>query len=299
MLVHGAMIAGWMLLIDRGLRASVWEVIPVILMPFVVFAMTALCGMVIRRGITAGLVAVMALVGLVVVAAPLARMSMLPEALLPTVPLVLLAVTWAWSRDWILETPGPGRWLRLAVLLATAGGVVFAVHVGSRVWGVPDVSPGFDRGRRSSRAYAVDEAGGRTRRPRYREASRRPDSEEDQKAWDKRASCLKRANSRARRAGSWRGISRSAGSVSCWRGRDERARRRLLEPIRRPGRCRVASSSGSTGRGRDLASLTREHVGALSGIRGLGRRASRRRHGRVRGDARRGPGTTCAWSCSG
>ena len=50
-------------------------------------------------------------------------------------------VSWAWRRDWIMDRPAPGRWLRLGILLSGALAVLFAGYVGFRVWSVPDVGP--------------------------------------------------------------------------------------------------------------------------------------------------------------
>ena len=84
------------------------------------FTVAQFCGMTIRRGITAGVVAI-ALSSLVVIPQlTLYNTSMIPAWGLLAVPFCLLAITWAWSGDWLLERPGSGRWLRLGLLSASA-----------------------------------------------------------------------------------------------------------------------------------------------------------------------------------
>ncbi len=103
-----------------------------------------LCGMVIPRGITACLVAIVGAAMIGVFQGALLSMRMLPWAIPLLIPLSLLGVSWAWSADWMLERPGLARWGRLALLLTGAFALVIAAHVGLRVYGVPDVGPGFD-----------------------------------------------------------------------------------------------------------------------------------------------------------
>ncbi len=112
-----------------------------LLMLLVVFGVATICGMAFRRGITAlvlGLVLAWALV--------MPLLMMISMKLLPTpgpvfVAIALLAVSWAWSRDWILDRPAPGRWLRLGIFLTGAIAVLSAGYIGFRVWSVPDMGP--------------------------------------------------------------------------------------------------------------------------------------------------------------
>ena len=103
------------------------------------FASGALCGMVFRRGITAALVS---LVVWLAVSMPLSVMVS-SQVLWPTrlfwVPVAILAVTWAWSGDWLLGRPGFGRWARLGAYSAAAVVVLFSAHVAERVWSVPAI----------------------------------------------------------------------------------------------------------------------------------------------------------------
>ena len=63
---------------------------------------------------------------------------MLPSWGLFVISPALLVVGWAWSRDWLLDRPGPARWVRLSLLLAVATGVLFLGYVVHRVESVPD-----------------------------------------------------------------------------------------------------------------------------------------------------------------
>ena len=104
-------------------------------------AIPILCGMVIRRGITAGMVALLVLVLVLPVLSGLFAMGILPRVFLLLVPLAFLAVSFAWSRDWLLDRPGARRWVKLAVLLVGCFGALFAAYVAVRVLGVPTLDP--------------------------------------------------------------------------------------------------------------------------------------------------------------
>ncbi len=104
-------------------------------------AIPILCGMVIRRGITAGMVALLVLVLVLPVLSGLFAMGMLPRVFFLLVPLAFLAVSFAWSRDWLLDRPGARRWVKLAVLLVGCFGALFAAYVAVRVLGVPTLDP--------------------------------------------------------------------------------------------------------------------------------------------------------------
>jgi hypothetical protein len=104
------------------------------------FAVAQLCGIAIRRGITA---LVAALVVTLALAVPLLALviavPMLPPLGLPAVAVALLAVSWAWSGDWLMDRPAPGRWLRLGLLLFGTFTVLLGWYAGFRAWSVPDV----------------------------------------------------------------------------------------------------------------------------------------------------------------
>jgi hypothetical protein len=105
------------------------------------FAVGQLCGMAIRRGITAGVVALVATMGLGLAQVGMVRALLMPVWGLVVVPVALLAATWAWSGDWLLDRPAPGRWVRLGVILVGLTAVLFGGYTGGRVWAVPDAGP--------------------------------------------------------------------------------------------------------------------------------------------------------------
>jgi hypothetical protein len=105
------------------------------------FAVGQLCGMAIPRGITAGVVALVTSLGLGYAQVEMVRSMMLPIWGLAAMPLALLAVTWAWSGDWLLERPAPGRYVRLGSLLLAVVGTLLGGYAGVRIWGIPDAGP--------------------------------------------------------------------------------------------------------------------------------------------------------------
>ncbi len=111
------------------------------LSPLLFFAVAQLTGMVIRRGITAVVVALVLGLALAVPQSALVNYQMLPVAALFVPPAVLLAITWAWSGDWLFDRPAPGRWLRLGVLLIGTSFLVAGGYIGYRAWSIPDPGP--------------------------------------------------------------------------------------------------------------------------------------------------------------
>jgi len=115
--------------------------IPLVVQIASTFAAGVWCGMVFRRGITAGLVSL--IFWLVVCLPPF--FLVMGRLMWPThliwVPVAILAVTWAWSGDWLLDRPGIGRWARLG--LYSIGVVVglSSAYVAERVWNVPTIPP--------------------------------------------------------------------------------------------------------------------------------------------------------------
>jgi len=104
-------------------------------------AISILCGMVIRRGTTAGTVALLVLILVMPPLIGLYAMRMLPSVFWLLVPLAFLAVSFGWSRDWMLDRPGARRWVKLAALLAGCFGALFAAYIAVRVEGVPTLDP--------------------------------------------------------------------------------------------------------------------------------------------------------------
>ena len=111
-------------------------VIPTALALFSTIAVGQFCGMTIRRGITAGVVAIVVYLTLAFIQIGLVAGGMMSLGFAMLTPLAMLAVTWAWSGDWMLDRPGYGRWARLAGLVAGASTLLFSGYVGERVWGV-------------------------------------------------------------------------------------------------------------------------------------------------------------------
>jgi hypothetical protein len=109
-------------------------------LPFA-FAVGLLCGMVIPRGITAGLVALVIAITVGSAQVALVRGEMLPMWGLAAMPVALLAVTWAWRGDWLLDRPAPGRYVRLGLILTTTFGMLLGGYAGVRAWGIPDPGP--------------------------------------------------------------------------------------------------------------------------------------------------------------
>jgi hypothetical protein len=106
------------------------------------FAVGQLCGMVVRRGITAWVTTVLVLLLVWLPLGLLLSFGLLPpvEGLLVP-PLALLAVSWAWRRDWMFERSGPGRWVRLGLLVTGAVVVCTGLYISERRYGVPDADP--------------------------------------------------------------------------------------------------------------------------------------------------------------
>ncbi|AGA27592.1 ABC transporter permease [Singulisphaera acidiphila] len=105
------------------------------------FAVGTLAGMVFRRRITAGMIAVVVWLAIVPLQSGLAILGMVPHWTLLLTPIALLIISRAWAGDWLDARPGPARWLRLAGY-AVAPSVVFsAAFIANRAWGVPDPGP--------------------------------------------------------------------------------------------------------------------------------------------------------------
>jgi len=105
------------------------------------FGVAQLCGMAIHRGITAVAVALVTGLALVIPLVSLAVAHMLPVQGLLVISAGLLAISWAWSGDWLLDRPAPGRWLRLGLLLTGTFALLLGWYAGFRAWSLPDVGP--------------------------------------------------------------------------------------------------------------------------------------------------------------
>ena len=146
----GAVAAAWVIALavfpDWGRIGPRREEVVVTLISAVLhaFALGQLCGLVIRRGITAGLVALLLMFLVFIPQIGLTAAQMVPAWSALIVPAILLAISFAWAGDWMLDRPGARRWVRLAVLTVVPFGLLFSGYVAFRAWGVPDRPFPFD-----------------------------------------------------------------------------------------------------------------------------------------------------------
>jgi hypothetical protein len=105
------------------------------------FAVALLCGMTIARGLTAAVIALVTTLALEVPQLALVSAVLLPIQGLLAIPVALLLVSWAWSGDWLLDRPAPGRWLRLGSMLTGTFAVLLGIYTAFRAWSVPDIGP--------------------------------------------------------------------------------------------------------------------------------------------------------------
>lgn len=136
------------------------------------FAIALLCGMAFRRGIMAGMVALIATLAVIIpMLAGLAAQVVFPWHW-PYVAIGLLAASWAWSGDWLRDAPGWGRWARLALCAAAAPAILAPLYIADRARGVRELPPHqveafFQRSRVVAPVPEGDNAA-----PLYREAYR-------------------------------------------------------------------------------------------------------------------------------
>jgi hypothetical protein len=104
-------------------------------------AVALVCGMAIRRGITAVVIAMVTSVALTIPLLALLTADMLPLRGLLIIPAGLVAVSWAWRGDWLLDRPGPGRWVRLGLLFTGMSTLIAGWYAGYRAWSIRDVGP--------------------------------------------------------------------------------------------------------------------------------------------------------------
>jgi hypothetical protein len=105
------------------------------------FVVGLLCGMTILRGITAGMVAlVLVIAGPMILGYPM-YMGLVPGWVAAAVPFVILAVSWAWSGDWLLDLPGVWKWVKLALLLLGGLAAIFGLYVYDRTMTLPALDP--------------------------------------------------------------------------------------------------------------------------------------------------------------
>jgi ABC-type transport system involved in multi-copper enzyme maturation permease subunit len=106
-----------------------------------IFAISMLCGMAIRRGITAWLLAMVAAGVIILPTFALVATEMLPMWGPAVLPPAFLLISWLWSGDWLYDRPAPGRWIRLGLMLTVMTTTLSGGYVAIRAWGVPDSPP--------------------------------------------------------------------------------------------------------------------------------------------------------------
>jgi hypothetical protein len=122
---------------------------------FEAFVVALFTGQVVRRNITAFVVALLAFFLLVMPQLALYSTSMIPREGLVFFPLFVLAISWAWTDDWMNDLRGPGRWIRLAVMVGGAALVLVGSYIGYRAWSVPDIGSPFPPRPASSQRTSV------------------------------------------------------------------------------------------------------------------------------------------------
>jgi hypothetical protein len=110
-----------------------------------VFCIGQLCGLLIRRGITAAAVAFLLALLLVPPQIVLLEYDFVPRWTGALIPLILLGVSWAWSGEWMLDRPEPSRWVKLGMLLAVPFALLVAGFIAYRGWSLPDIGRPFPR----------------------------------------------------------------------------------------------------------------------------------------------------------
>ncbi len=140
------------------------------------FAVAQLCGMAIRRGITALIVAITLTLALAIPLMTGVFILILPPWGVLVLPIALLAVSWAWSGDWLRNRPAPGRWVRLGLLLLGAGLLLSVGYASYRILSVPNI--GLIAAPESwIKAASAMPAAERNAAELYREAARRLNSQ--------------------------------------------------------------------------------------------------------------------------
>ncbi len=115
------------------------EVMTLIAVGLILFTLAILCGMAIRRMITAAVVAMVFTLVLGVVAGLASATNLSSPFSLFAIPPLLLLTTWAWAGDWLYERPGAGRWVRLGLLMIGSLFLISLTYCGSRAWGIRDL----------------------------------------------------------------------------------------------------------------------------------------------------------------
>ena len=126
-----------------GPRHNVIDSLQASFVIFEAFVIAVLAGQVVRRSITAWVVAILAFALLVMPQYALVAYSMIPIASLALFPLLVLAISWAWTGDWMNDLRGAARWFRLGGMIGAAAALLVSLYIGYRAWSVPDVGAPF------------------------------------------------------------------------------------------------------------------------------------------------------------
>ncbi|MHC5539280.1 ABC transporter permease [Singulisphaera rosea] len=123
---------------------SVESTLMAILAFFEAFAIAQLCGMLIRRGITAGVVSLLLLFLIMMPQVGLVRANMIPEWGLILTPALALLMSFVWVGEWMFDRPGLGRSIRLTLLLTVPVVLQGGLYVAFRAYDIPDIGPAYN-----------------------------------------------------------------------------------------------------------------------------------------------------------
>ena len=107
------------------------------------FSAGQLCGMVIRRGITAGLLAFVLMGLLLVPVWALISFGLVSGWEAVAIPLGLFVISRIWCVDWMQDRPGARPWIKLGLSVCGVFGLIFGGHVWNRINDIPALSPGI------------------------------------------------------------------------------------------------------------------------------------------------------------
>lgn len=115
-----------------------------VLAMFEAFAIAQLCGMLIRRGITAGVVSLLLLFVIMMPQVGLLQSNMIPAWGLFLTPALALLMTFVWVGEWMFDRPGLGRSIRLVLLLTVPVVLLGGLYVSYRAYDIPDIGPAYE-----------------------------------------------------------------------------------------------------------------------------------------------------------
>ena len=105
------------------------------------FSAAQLCGMVIKRGITAALVAFMLALLILLPIAAMYGFGLISVWQAAAIPLGLILISRIWCGDWLNDRPGTRPWIKLGLSFIGVFGLMFASYVRSRTNEIPVLSP--------------------------------------------------------------------------------------------------------------------------------------------------------------